>query len=234
MKQLIIGVPLKHREKEGRINTYLRDEVKNAIIDNCKTAVVIGIVPPNSPHFIDEENEIEVSKNIEDILSSWEKQNLTAQLNLCDGVILQGGKYSDSYEIFVAKYCYKNNIPCLAICAGQNNLARAVGGTIKTVNSDIHKKPKLDYVHDVCVLKNTQFYNIVKKQIFKVNSRHGNAIENPSELKVSAYDEFGNIEVVEATNKTFYMGVRFHPESLYKTDKNHNAIFKAFIKACTL
>ena len=30
----------------------------------------------------------------------------------------------------------------------------------------------------------------------------------------------------------FYIGVRFHPESLYKKDKKMNMIFKGFINAC--
>lgn len=146
---------------------------------------------------------------------------------------MQGGKYSDSYEIFVAKYCYDNNIPCRAICAGQNNLARAVGATVKTLENKIyHSQPNKQYVHDCLVEENTKFYSIVKTKKFKVNSRHGNVLESAGRLKISAYDNNGNIEVVEAEDKTFYMGVRFHPESLYKVDKYHNAIFKAFIDAC--
>ena len=39
-------------------------------------------------------------------------------------------------------------------------------------------------------------------------------------------------DVVESKNKKFYMGVRFHPESLYKIDKNMNNIFKYFIDIC--
>lgn len=40
------------------------------------------------------------------------------------------------------------------------------------------------------------------------------------------------IDRVEASNKTFYMEFRFHSESLCKIDKNHNKIFKEFIKTC--
>ena len=32
--------------------------------------------------------------------------------------------------------------------------------------------------------------------------------------------------------KTFYVAFRFHPESLYKVNKDHNKIFEKFIKAC--
>lgn len=52
-------------------------------------------------------------------------------------------------------------------------------------------------------------------------------------LEVSCMCEDGYIDEEEARNKKFYIGVRFHPESLYKIDKNHNAIFKEFIKICS-
>ena len=71
-----------------------------------------------------------------------EKENLIAQLKLCDGVILQGGAETDNYEIVIAKYCYENDVPILGICAGQNNIARALGGTIyKIPNPEKHDKP---------------------------------------------------------------------------------------------
>lgn len=38
--------------------------------------------------------------------------------------------------------------------------------------------------------------------------------------------------MIESKNKTFYIGVRFHPESLYKIDEIHNRIFEAFVNAC--
>ncbi|MBR3133719.1 MAG: hypothetical protein IKG42_06705 [Clostridia bacterium] len=39
-------------------------------------------------------------------------------------------------------------------------------------------------------------------------------------------------DVIESKDKKFYIGVRFHPESLYKIDEKHNLIFKEFIKVC--
>ena len=47
-----------------------------------------------------------------------------------------------------------------------------------------------------------------------------------------AFCEDGYPDVIEAKNKKFYMGVRFHPESLYKSDKNMRNIFIKFIESC--
>ena len=66
----------------------------------------------------------------------------------------------------------------------------------------------------------------------RVNSRHKNVLDSYPLLKVTAVDEDGYPDVVESEIKHFYIGIRFHPESLYKIDENHNNIFKAFIDAC--
>lgn len=46
MKKPIIGIVAKHYKKEsGRLETFIRDEVEQAIFDNG--GVAIGILPPN-------------------------------------------------------------------------------------------------------------------------------------------------------------------------------------------
>lgn len=47
-------------------------------------------------------------------------------------------------------------------------------------------------------------------------------------LTTSAIDCDENAEVVEAEDKKYFIGVRFHPESLYKKDKNMAAVFESF------
>lgn len=162
-----------------------------------------------------------------------EKENLIAQLKLCDGVILQGGAETDNYEIVIAKYCYENDVPILGICAGQNNIARALGGTIyKIPNPEKHDKPIDKYVHSININKNSKFYEIVQTDKMQVNSRHKRTIKECPNLDKVAFCEDGYPDVIESKNKTFYIGVRFHPESLYKIDEKHNKIFKDFINAC--
>ena len=63
-----------------------------------------------------------------------------------------------------------------------------------------------------------------------VNSRHKNTVDDPSILDEVALCDDGYADVVEAKDKDFYIGVRFHPESLYKIDENMNKIFKSFIE----
>lgn len=162
-------------------------------------------------------------------LSKNEYENLISQIKLCDGIILQGGSCSDNYECIVAKYCYDNDIPTLGICCGQNIMVRALGGT--TIDIERHFNKTSDYVHSISIDKASKFYSIVKKDKIMVNSRHKKVIDKCPLLDKVAFS-YDDVEVVESKNKRFYMAVRFHPESLYKIDKNMNNIFVAFIDSC--
>lgn len=67
-----------------------------------------------------------------------------------------------------------------------------------------------------------------------VNSRHKNRVKTCPNLNVAGFCDDGYADVVEDPDKNFYIGVRFHPESLYKKDKNMNNIFVSFIEAAKL
>lgn len=75
---------------------------------------------------------------------------------------------------------------------------------------------------------------MIGKEEVEVNSRHIRHSLNTSVLKVVAVSPDGVDEIVEDSSKTFYIGVQFHPESLYKKDEYMNNIFANFIKVCSL
>ena len=224
-RKAIIGIVSKHYPYEkNKKDTFIRDEVKQAIFDN--DGIAIGILPSESK--INYTND-----NWRDDMSMIEKSNIIAQLDLCDGVILQGGVETDSYECWIAKYAYDNNIPVLAICAGQSNLARALGGTTcKIPNTEKHNQPNKDYVHKIVINTNSKTYRIIGKSKIMVNSRHDHTIKECPLLDKVAFCEDGYSDIIESSEKEFYIGVRFHPESLYKKDENMNNIFKQFINIC--
>lgn len=229
MKQPIIGLVLRHfAKKRTRPNIYVKEEVKDAIMENG--GLVIGIMPPpNEIIAVNCINEQKIYRNINKYIPKQKREILIEQIKMCDGIILQGGDVGDVHEIFIAKYCYENDIPLLGICEGQSNLIRGIGGTTKRVNNtEKHEQPSAEYVHDIKIIKNTLFYKIIGKSKIKVNSRHAHTPANIKNLIVSAYDDDGNIEVVEAPDKKFYLGTRFHPESLQNKDDNHKTFLLAF------
>ena len=93
----VIGIIAKHKKINNiRQDSLIRDEVKQAIFDNGGLA--IGILSPYENHLFIEDN----FQNEDFIL---DKENLVEQINLCDGIILQGGSESETFEPFIAKYC---------------------------------------------------------------------------------------------------------------------------------
>ena len=49
-------------------------------------------------------------------------------------------------------------------------------------------------------------------------------------LKIPLYSDDGQVEVVEAKNKKFLIGVKFHPELLVDEEDKFNDIFKTLIE----
>ena len=104
----IIGIVSKHLLKdETRPNMFIRDEIKQAVFDNG--GIAIGVILPKN-------EKIDVEDKWENNLNNIEYDNLISQINLCDGILFQGGGACDNYEMIIAKYCYDNNIPALGIC----------------------------------------------------------------------------------------------------------------------
>lgn len=225
MGKPIIGIVSKHFVKNGiRPNTYIRDEIKQAIFDN--EAIAIGILLPK-------DEVIDIEDNWSNNLSQDEYNDLITQVRLCDGIIFQGGGACDNYEMIIAKYCYENDIPTLGICCGQNVIVRALGGTTYNIsNPEKHNQSMKEYVHNIKIDPSSKFYNIVKLEEIRVNSRHKKTIDKSPFLDQVAFCEDGYPDVVESKDKKFYLGVRFHPESLYKIDEKMNNIFKYFINEC--
>lgn len=231
MKTPIIGIVSKNltvKDFFGWQWQRICDSIRCAI--NKNGGLVIGILPQKNNQTFNQEDEHE---NIE--LTQFEQERLLQTLKLCDGIILQGGLSSHNYEEFIAKYCYDNNIPCLGICAGFNNIVRALGGnTIKLINVDKHDRPDLQYAHSCNIIdKASLFYKIIKQDTFFVNSVHTYiANKIPASLSVVATSDDEQVEVVEAKNKKFYIGIKYHPELLIDKDDFENNIFKTFIDKC--
>lgn len=224
--KVVIGIVAKHDpSNSGCEKIYITDATKQAVFDNG--GIAIGILPT--------EKEVNYKGNINiwnDELNDIEKENLISQIEICDGIILQGGLEMDNYEFVVARYCYDNNIPILGICAGQNAIAKALGGTAyKIFNPEKHNVSR-NYVHNIKIDKNSKFYSIVGSDEIMVNSLHTNTIGECPKLDKVAFCEDGYADVIEAKDKDFYIGVRFHPEDLYNKDKKINHIFERFIEIC--
>lgn len=172
---------------------------------------------------IDVINKFDVNIILIPIIIDFDK--ILNTVNICDGVILTGGDNLVDNDYKLIDYLYKNNIPTLGICLGMQSMSMYFKGVEKRIYN--HYSENL-YVHEISINKNSKLFKILNKKYIVVNSRHNYSICNTL-LNVSAKSEDGVVEAVEDTNKKFFIGVEWHPESTY--DNNSYLLFKAFFEA---
>lgn len=230
MKRPIIGIIGKVQPQYGediwhRIDEV--DEIRYLIVKNGGTAIMLL---PTEITLKFNDNDIEYNT----VLSDEEKNELYRQIDLCDGFILQGGLYSANYEIEMAKKIIELDKPLIGICAGFNNILRAIGTDViedKTKSHDIYDK---EYRHEISIIKGTKLFDLVKKKKYNVNSIHsmiapkGN-VEKYARISAISYDNL--VESFELDNKKFVMGIKWHPELMLE-DEFSDKLFKKFISKC--
>jgi len=230
MRKPIIGIIGKVQPQYGediwhRIDEV--DEIRYLIVKNGGTAIMLL---PTEETLKFNDNDIKDDT----VLNEEELNELYRQIDLCDGFILQGGLYSSNYEIEMAKRIIELDKPLIGICAGFNNILRALGTDViedKTKSHDIYDK---NYRHEVTLMRGTKLYNLVNKDTYNVNSIHTmiapkEKVENYAEISSISYD--GLVESFELNNKKFVIGIKWHPELMIEDEFTKN-LFKEFIEKC--
>lgn len=226
----IIGIVSKPNKFDLKLfqNQIIYEPIRCAVLKNGGLA--IGILPTQATDNL-YEGEINIDKTI---LSNEEKEDLHHLIDMCDGIILEGGLSSASYEYEAAKYAIENDIPLLGICAGFNNIIRALGGNVFIdKNNKRHNIEDGTIAHKNMVKVNTLLHSILNENEIDVNSIHTFFAkdENIKKLEISAYSDDGYVEAVELKSKRFCLGVKWHPE-LMINDRKMNKIFEYFINVC--
>ena len=230
MSKPIIGIIGKVQPQHGediwhRIDEV--DEIRYLIVKNGGIAIMLL---PTAETLKFNDNDI----RDDTILSDQEKKELYRQIDLCDGFILQGGLYSSSYEIEMAKRIIELDKPLIGICAGFNNILRALGTDVvedKTKSHDIYDK---NYRHKIYVSTGTKLYDLINQEEYSVNSIHSmiapqENVEGYATISSTSYD--GLVESFELNNKKFVIGIKWHPELMLE-DEFTNNLFQEFIEKC--
>jgi anthranilate/para-aminobenzoate synthase component II len=164
------------------------------------------------------------------LMTQEELDDLYKQIDLCDGFLLQGGMYSCSYEIEIAKRILELDKPLLGICAGFNNILRALGTDVlldKTKSHDIFDK---DYRHKIIIDKDSIIYDLLGKEEYEVNSIHSmiatKEIVN-SVARSTSYSEEGLVESFQMDDKKFVVGIKWQPEIMH--DEFVDKLFKMLV-----
>ena len=228
MRKPIIGIIGKVQPQYGEDIWHRIDEVDELRYLVIKSGGIAIMLLPTEETLKFNDNDIKDDT----ILSDEEKKELYRQIDLCDGFILQGGLYSANYEIEMAKRIIELDKPLIGICAGFNNILRALGTDVvedKTKSHDIYDK---NYRHEISVIKGTKLYNLINKEEYRVNSIHSmiahkENVEKYAKISAVSYDDL--VECFELDNKKFIMGIKWHPELMLE-DGFTRKLFKEFIK----
>ena len=84
--------------------------------------------------------------------------------------------------------------------------------------------------HSVTLDKSSKLYNIIGIEKFDVASKHNRHVQPNPLFDVVAVSDDNIIEAVEMKDKTFCIGVQWHPDAM--TDDSSNRIFDAFVESC--
>lgn len=203
------------------------DEIRYLIVKNGGTAIML--LPTEATLKF---NDNDIKDNT--VLSQEEKEELYRQIDLCDGFILQGGLYSSNYEIEMAKKIIELDKPLIGICAGFNNILRAIGTDVIEDKTKSHDKYDKEYRHKISIVKGTKLFDLVGREEYRVNSIHSMIApkENVEKYaRISAISSDGLVECFELENKKFVMGIKWHPELMLEEESTEK-IFKQFIEKC--
>lgn len=153
-------------------------------------------------------------------ITTQELNKMLKLINMCNGIILQGGNEFYDFDIKIIDYLHKNNIPTLGICLGMQSMSYYKAAKYLKVNNHYNTN------HLVKINKNTKLYNILRSEKILVCSKHNYQIKNTSFI-INATSEDNVIEGIEDQTKTFFLSLQWHPE--VKDDIYQKRIFQSFI-----
>jgi putative glutamine amidotransferase len=150
----------------------------------------------------------------------------------------------DEFEIDLARRAMEQDFPILAICRGAQALNVAAGGTLvqdipSAVPSDLtHSitQPKDTIAHAVRIASDSRLHAALGPAVdascsCRVNSRHHQSVGTLGpELVASATATDGVIEGIEMPDRSFCVGVQWHPENFWRTGE-FRPLFDAFVAA---
>jgi len=150
----------------------------------------------------------------------------------------------DEFEIDLATRAVAEDVPLLAICRGAQVLNVAAGGTLvqdipSQVSSDLPhtiQEPKNAVAHDVRITPGSRLERALGPRVdashtCRVNSRHHQSVGKVGAgLSASAVAADGVVEAIERGDRTFCLGVQWHPENFWRTQE-FAPLFEAFVEA---
>lgn len=150
----------------------------------------------------------------------------------------------DEAELTLTRWALETDLPVLGICRGIQLLNVAAGGSLyqhipdqvfgaSTHDYKLAESPWERTTHKVLVEPHCLLADILGEREVMTNSFHHQSLKAIArEFRGVAYAEDGVIEGIEHPGKRFALGVQWHPEGMFRSDRYARRIFEAFVAAC--
>lgn len=150
----------------------------------------------------------------------------------------------EEVECLILSYAYQFDIPVLGICRGMQMINVFFGGTLYLDLADAFTEahgcePSVahwqhdDYgtpTHFVSIVRASKLGQIINADTLATNSMHHQGIRDLSPLlDAAAFGPDGLIEAVEVRDRTFIVGVQWHPE-FFSGSKQMGCLFSSLVR----
>lgn len=152
----------------------------------------------------------------------------------------------DSLTLQLINECVRQGVPILAVCRGFQELNVALGGTLHAKIHEVegyhdHREDKskdregqYGPVHSVSFVEGGRLHTLTGENSWQVNSLHSQGINQLAEsLVIEAVADDGLVEAVSLASghndqDTWVMGIQWHPEWQFESNKTSTAVFQEF------
>lgn len=151
----------------------------------------------------------------------------------------------DRFEVPLSRAAMEHDVPIFAICRGVQVLNVAGGGSLvqdiaSTMTSDLNHSvdvPKNHVAHAVRITPGTRLAAALGPdadlETCPVNSRHHQSVARVAPaFVVSAVSPDGVVEAIERPDRTFCVGVQWHPENFVQSGE-FSGLFREFVEAAS-
>lgn len=129
----------------------------------------------------------------------------------------------DAFEIAVFNLALQQNLPLLAICRGMQLANCILGGDLQQdlgeEKNQLHRLTDEGRQHEILIAPGSLLHSITNTETDIADSAHHQCINRlGSGLLINAWSEDGIIEGIEwaeKKDKSFFLGVQWHPERMY-------------------
>jgi putative glutamine amidotransferase len=139
----------------------------------------------------------------------------------------------DAWELGLTRAALERDLPVLAVCRGMQVLNIALGGDLRqdlpqAVGSDLHLPTVGRHGrHDVRTEPGSAIHTMCGAQVSVATYHHQSVARLADALTATGWTSDGVVEAVEMHERTWVVGVQWHPEVFAGAH-----LFEAFVAAC--